>query len=157
MRANSAFRRLCRASDLLRASHDRPLSIREAAAAAGMSPFHFIRRFRALFGETPHQFRIRARLDRAKRLLASSDCSVTDVCMEVGFTSLGSFSDQFARRVGVAPSVYRRQARARQRDGARGGYARDESAAPGCLTRMGIAFATFEKRGAPVAGRLRRS
>src|SRR5947207_1057727 len=111
--AASEFQRLCRAGDLLRAARDRPVSIREAAAAAGMSPFHFIRRFRALFGETPHQFLIRARLDRAKRLLASSDRSVTDVCLEVGFTSLGSFSDQFARRVGMAPSAYRRQARGR--------------------------------------------
>ena len=150
MRANAAFTRLCRASDLLRAADDRPLSIREVAAAAGMSPFHFIRRFRAVFGETPHQFRIRARLERAKRLLASSDRSVTDVCMEVGFTSLGSFSDQFARRVGMAPSVYRRAARA-------GGPGCDGCAPPGCLTLMGIAFATFEKREPPVAGRLRRS
>ena len=155
MQAASAFQRLCRAGDLLRAARDRPVSIREAAAAAGMSPFHFIRRFRALFGETPHQFLIRARLDRAKRLLASSDRSVTDVCLEVGFTSLGSFSDQFARRVGMAPSAYRRQARARHADRPRG--ARDACAAPGCLTLMGIAFATFEKRERPVAGRLRRS
>ena len=150
MRANAAFTRLCRASDLLRAEHDRPVSIREAAAAAGMSPFHFIRRFRAVFGETPHQFRIRARLERAKSLLASGDRSVTDVCMDVGFTSLGSFSDQFARRVGMPPSVYRRLARA-------AGRGRDGCAATGCLTLMGIAFATFEKREPRVAGRLRRS
>jgi AraC-like DNA-binding protein len=142
----AAFRRLCRAGDLLRAPRDRPVSVREAAAAAGMSPFHFIRRFRALFGETPRQFLIRARIDRAKVLLASSDRSVTDVCLEVGFTSLGSFSDLFARRVGVAPSVYRRRVRARA-----GG------AAPGCLTLMAPAFATFEKRGRAVAGRLPRS
>ena len=76
---------------------------------AAVSPFHFIRQFQALFGETPHQYRIRARLERAKDLLESSDYSVTDVCMEVGFSSLGSFSDLFARRVGMAPSVYRRQ------------------------------------------------
>ena len=77
-----------------------------------MSPYQFIRRFCAVFGETPHQFRIGARLDRAKQLLAVSDYSVTDVCMEVGFSSLGSFSDLFARRVGVAPSAFRRRIRA---------------------------------------------
>jgi AraC-like DNA-binding protein len=103
--------RLCRARDLLRETHDRRLTIREVAREAAISPFHFIRRFEAVFGETPHQFRIQARLARAKHLLALSDYSVTDVCMEVGFESLGSFSDLFARRVGVAPSVYRRQVR----------------------------------------------
>jgi len=69
-----------------------------------MSPFHFIRQFEAVFGATPHQFRIQTRLDRAKQLLALSDYSVTDVCLEVGFSSLGSFSDLFARRVGAPPS-----------------------------------------------------
>jgi hypothetical protein len=64
-----------------------------------------------VFGQTPHQFRIDARLERAKRLLASGERSVTDVCMEVGFTSLGSFSGSFARRVGVAPSLYRERYR----------------------------------------------
>ena len=147
MRASIAFASLCRSRDLLRGSHDRRVSILQAAAAAGMSPFHFIRRFRAVFGETPHQCRTRARIDRAKRLLATSDRSVTDVCLDVGFTSLGSFSDLFARRVGVAPSAYRRRVRARVAGSA-------GVCAPGCLTLMAAAFATFEKRGRPVAGRL---
>jgi len=147
MRASIAFASLCRSRDLLRGAHDRRVSIRQAAAAAGMSPFHFIRRFRAVFGETPHQCRTRARIDRAKRLLATSDRSVTDVCLDVGFTSLGSFSDLFARRVGVAPSAYRRRVRARVAGSA-------GVRAPGCLTLMAAAFATFEKRGRPVAGRL---
>ena len=76
-----------------------------------MSPFHFIRRFEALFGVTPHQFRIQSRLDEAKLLLAKGQHSVTEVCMEVGFSSLGSFSDLFTRRTGTAPSVYQRRAR----------------------------------------------
>lgn len=88
MLTKSAFRRLCSARDLLRETHDQVLSIREIAREADMSPFHFIRQFDAVFGATPHQFRIQARLDRAKHLLALSDYSVTDVCMEVGFTSL---------------------------------------------------------------------
>lgn len=73
-----------------------------------MSPFRFIRRFHAVFGSTPHQFRIDTRLNRAKVLLAGRDLSVTDVCLEVGFTSLGTFSDLFARRVGAPPSAGRR-------------------------------------------------
>jgi AraC-like DNA-binding protein len=102
MLTTDTFRRLCLARDLLRETHDDTVPISQVAREAVMSPFHFIRQFQAIFGETPHQFRIRARLDRAKDLLALSDYSVTDVCMEVGFSSLGSFSDLFARRV-VAP------------------------------------------------------
>ena len=97
-----------------------------------MSPFHFIRQFEAIFGVTPHQFRIRARLDAAKELLALGQHSVTDVCMEVGFSSLGSFSTLFARRTGEAPSAYRRRMQA---------YATDSGTlpaelTPGCLTLM---------------------
>jgi hypothetical protein len=107
-----------------------------------MSPFHFIRRFQSVFGETPHQFRIRSRLDRAKYLLAVSDYSVTEVCLEVGFTSLGTFSDLFARRVGTAPSAYRRQVRALMP--VPGVIPRQ--LIPGCLTLMGAAFAISEKQ-----------
>src|SRR5262250_81300 len=95
--------RLCDARDLLREPGESCPSIEEVARAVAMSRFHFIRRFSALFGETPHQFRIRSRLEHAKALLAAGNASVTDVCMEVGFTSLGSFSDLFTRRVGVPP------------------------------------------------------
>jgi len=70
-----------------------------------ISPFHFIRQFEALFGLTPHQFRIQSRLDHAKHLLAMGRTSVTDVSMEVGMSSLGSFSDLFARRAGATPSI----------------------------------------------------
>jgi AraC-like DNA-binding protein len=103
--------RLCRARDVLRETQVPAPSIHELARDAGLSPYHFIRRFAAVFGETPHQLRIGARLDRAKLLLACGDQSVTDVCLEVGFASLGSFSDAFARRVGIAPSAYRRTIR----------------------------------------------
>lgn len=113
-----------------------------------MSPFQFIRQFHATFGETPHQFRIHARLDEAKRLLAVSDYSVTDVCMEVGFSSLGSFSDLFARRVGVAPSAYRRQLRSVM--AVPGVLPRELT--PGCLSLMAAAFAIFEKPGPPASG-----
>jgi AraC-like DNA-binding protein len=127
---------------MLREVHDAPMSIREVAREAAMSPFHFIRRFEAMFGETPHQFRIQARVDRAKHLLAVSDYSVTDVCMEVGFSSLGSFSELFRRRVGTAPSTYRRQVRSIMC--LPGVLPRELT--PGCLTLMGAAFAIFEKQ-----------
>lgn len=108
---HDSFRRLCRAREMLVEVQDETLSITDVAREAGISRFHFIRQFESLFGVTPHQFRIQARLDRAKLLLARGQHSVTDVCMEVGFSSLGSFSDLFARRVGSSPSVYQRQAR----------------------------------------------
>jgi AraC-like DNA-binding protein len=106
------FQRLCRARDMLGHNPEDMVSIRDVATEIELSPFYFIRQFEALFGLTPHQFRIRARLDRAKRLLADGDLSVTAVCMEIGFSSLGSFSDMFSRRVGASPSAYRRRARA---------------------------------------------
>ena len=99
--------RLCRARDRLCGTDPSALSIAEIAQHAAMSRFYFIRQFKALFGETPHQCRIRARLERAKHLLAVGDNSVTDVCMAVGFSSLGSFSTLFTRRFGETPSSYR--------------------------------------------------
>lgn len=78
------------------------------ARAAALSPYHFQKSFQRAFDETPHEFLTRIRVDRAKRLLALSDASVTEVCFEVGFSSLGSFSTLFARTVGRAPSHYRR-------------------------------------------------
>ena len=109
--SHDAFRRLCLARDLLVDQSEPALPIKDIARQTGISHFHFIRQFEALFGTTPHQLRIQSRLDRAKLLLARGNHSVTDVCMEVGFSSLGSFSDLFARRIGEAPSVYQRRAR----------------------------------------------
>jgi AraC-like DNA-binding protein len=134
--------RLCRARDLLTEVHDRTVTIDQAAREAAMSPFHFIRQFSAVFGETPHQAQIRARLDRARLLLATGERSVTDICMEVGFSSHGSFSTLLARRVGVPPSEYRR--RARSMVTVPGTYA--SRLFPGCLSLMGQAFAVFEKQ-----------
>ena len=101
--------RLCKSRDYLRDVDRSGLSIAEIASATAMSRFHFIRQFKALFGETPSQFRTRSRLERAKHLLASGEDSVTDICMAVGFSSLGSFSALFARRFGEAPSIYRKR------------------------------------------------
>ena len=107
----AALRDLCRARDRLR-DQDAAPSIEQVAAEVAISPSHFTRQFEAVFGLTPHQYRIHCRLDRAKQLLASGGYSVTDACMEVGFSSLGSFSALFSRRVGVSPSAYRRRFRA---------------------------------------------
>lgn len=127
------FRRLCQARDLLCEPDEHPRSIREIANEVGVSPFHFIRQFKAVFGATPHQFRIRARLERAKELLAAGRLSVTEICFEVGMESLGSFSELFSRRVGEAPSDYGRR---RQEMAAPGALLRDHE--PGCLSLMGL-------------------
>jgi AraC-like DNA-binding protein len=139
---NDTLARLCRARDMLSDMPDRQPTIDDVAREAGMSVFHFIRQFSALFGQTPHQYRIRARLDRAKESLALGNASVTDVCLDVGFSSLGSFSHLFARRVGMPPSAYRRRARSMI---VVPGIAPQELF-PGCLNLMAFAFATFEKQ-----------
>src|SRR5689334_2458432 len=106
---NEGFRKLCEARDLLRSVSDDAPTVEAIAAIVGISRAHFIRQFHALFGVTPHQYRIQARLDLARDLLAHGDRSVTGVCLDVGFSSLGSFSDLFTRRVGESPSAYRRR------------------------------------------------
>lgn len=98
--------RLCNARGKLRDVHQSELSIAEVATAAAMSRFHFIRQFKVVFGETPSQFRTRSRIDKAKHLLVLGQDSITDICMAVGFSSLGSFSTLFARRFGQTPSMY---------------------------------------------------
>jgi len=109
---HEGFRRLCRARDLLRELREPPPSIEELAREVRISPFHFIRQFEAVFGTTPHQYRIQSRIDLAKELLGRGEHSVTAVCLEVGFSSLGTFSALFTRRVGETPSTYRRRVRA---------------------------------------------
>ena len=130
---HAGFRRLCLARDLLQEQRDPTRSIAELACELQISPFHFIRQFEAVFGVTPHQFRIQRRLDVAKQLLATGHYSVTDVCMAVGFSSLGSFSALFSRRVGEPPSAYQRRVRALVQ--VPGTLPVD--LAPGCLSLMG--------------------
>jgi AraC-like DNA-binding protein len=116
------------------------VSIEDAAREAGLSSYHFIRRFEAVFGETPHQFRTRERLTAARRLLARGR-SVTDVCLDVGFSSLGSFSALFTRKIGISPAAYQRSLR-------RSVYIPDwRPHPPACLLWMGgpEAIAIFEK------------
>lgn len=105
---DDVFRRLCRARDYLHERHSETVSLDDLARQAGVSRFHFLRLFRDTFGATPHQYLTRVRLERAKSLLAGDSHSVTDVCMDVGFSSLGSFSTLFAERFGCPPSAWRR-------------------------------------------------
>ena len=130
--ATDSFTRLCAARDLLCELSEAP-SVREVARRAGVSPFHFIRQMEALFGCTPHQLRVRARLEAAKRELADGERSVTDVCMELGFSSLGSFSGAFRRRVGVSPSRFRARSRTLVQVAAQ----LDHAPAHGCFGLMG--------------------
>jgi len=87
--------------------YDRPLDVPAMARAALMSPAHFSRRFRAEYGETPYNYLMTRRIERAMALLRRGDLSVTEVCLAVGCTSLGSFSSRFTELVGEPPSAYR--------------------------------------------------
>lgn len=114
---------LRRARDLMDREYSRPLDIAVLARAALMSPGHFSRKFRAAYGETPYSYLMTRRIERAKALLRHRDLSVTEVCLAVGCTSLGSFSARFTQLVGETPTAYR---------------ARDHSAlarVPGCIAK----------------------
>lgn len=86
---------------------DQPLPVDELATRAHLSRYHFIRQFRRVYHRTPHQYVIHRRLERAKELLANSELPITEICLAVGFASLGSFSTLFRRVVGWSPSIYR--------------------------------------------------
>jgi AraC-like DNA-binding protein len=100
-------RRLLRARDAMDRAYAEPLDVAAVAAVAHISPAHFSRTFRAVFGETPHRYLQRRRVERSMFLLRETERSVTDICLDVGFTSLGTFSRTFREIVGEAPSGYR--------------------------------------------------
>ena len=101
--------RLRQARDRMDRDYAQPLDVPALARAAYMSPAHFSRQFRAAYGETPYSYLMTRRIERAKALLRRGDLSVTDVCFEVGCSSLGTFSTRFTELVGVPPSTYRGQ------------------------------------------------
>jgi AraC-like DNA-binding protein len=101
-------RRLLRARDAMDRAYAEPLDVRSVAAVAHVSPAHFIRSFRSVFGETPHRYLQRRRVERSMFLLRETDRSVTEICFDVAFTSLGTFSRTFRQIVGETPSAYRR-------------------------------------------------
>ncbi|MGY2004319.1 helix-turn-helix domain-containing protein [Blastococcus sp. SYSU DS1024] len=104
-----ANRRLLRARDAMDRDYSEPLDVPTLARLAHVSPAHFIRSFRTAFGETPHRYLQRRRVERAMFLLRATDRSVTEICMDVGFSSLGTFSRVFRDVVGEPPSAYRRR------------------------------------------------
>ena len=107
---NDTFRRLCRGRDLLAAEYQSRVLLAQAAREACLSEFHFHRLFRASFGETPHDFVTRLRMDRARQMLAC-ERSVTEVCFEVGYESLGSFSSKFRAQFGRSPAEFQGEMR----------------------------------------------
>jgi AraC-like DNA-binding protein len=114
---------LRRARDLIDREYSQPLDVAALARAALMSSAHFSRQFRAAYGETPYAYLMTRRIERAKALLRGGELSVTEVCIAVGCTSLGSFSARFTELVGETPTAYR---------------ARDHGAlasVPGCIAK----------------------
>ncbi|MGW2279402.1 helix-turn-helix transcriptional regulator [Streptomyces sp. NPDC001770] len=101
------LRRLRRARDRMDREYAEPLDVPALARTALMSAGHFSRSFKAAYGETPYNYLMTRRIERAKALLRRGDLSVTEVCFEVGCTSLGSFSSRFTELVGESPSAYR--------------------------------------------------
>ena len=114
---------LRRARDLMDRDYAQPLDVPAMARTALMSPAHFSRQFRVAYGETPYGYLMTRRIERAKALLRAGELSVTEVCMAVGCTSLGSFSSRFTELVGETPSAYR------ARDHS------DTAGIPGCVSK----------------------
>ena len=131
--------RLRRARDRMDRDYAQPHDVTTLAATALMSPGHFSRSFRAAFGQTPYHYLMTRRIERAKALLRHGDLSVTEVCMAVGCTSLGSFSSRFTEIVGETPSAYR----AREHH--------DVAAMPACVAKVH----TRPTRSSPITGDLR--
>ncbi len=140
---------LRRARDAMDRDYAQPLDVPALARAALMSTGHFARSFRAAFGETPYSYLMTRRIERAKALLRRGDLTVTQVCIEVGCSSLGSFSSRFAELVGESPSAYR----AREH--------RDAGRIPACLEKIatrprrsssGPSYRSGTKKPEPLAG-----
>jgi len=118
--------RLCRGRDMLR-NDDR--SVTEIAATIGMSNFHFIRQFKAVFGETPNRYRVRHRMELAREKLSIGNEPITEICMNLGYSSLGSFSTLFSRYFGLSPTNYRKKI-----------TAEPEELTPDCLSLLRAAW-----------------
>lgn len=101
------LRQLRLAKDAMDRDWAEPIDLDVVAAHAGYSRYHFVRLFRAAYGQTPGQYLSRRRVERAEELLRTADLSVTEICMLVGFTSLGSFSSSFKKQTGCTPTEYR--------------------------------------------------
>jgi AraC-like DNA-binding protein len=113
--AEDRNRRLLRARDTIDRSYASPLDVATLARVAHVSPAHFARQFRAVFGETPHRYLQRRRIERAMELLRDTELPVTEICLDVGFVSLGTFSRTFSAVVGKSPTAYRERSVAGRR------------------------------------------
>jgi transcriptional regulator GlxA family with amidase domain len=131
-------RRLLRARDAMDRNYGEPLDVPSLARIAHVSEAHFIRTFRATFGETPHRYLQRRRVERAMFLLWHTDRSVTEICLDVGFASLGSFSRTFTQIVGETPSDYRGRA--------------DPKPVPNCFAMAWTRPSSFGEAGRPRRG-----
>ena len=134
---------LLRAKDLIDRDYAKELDVPALARAAHASPAHFSRGFKRAFGETPHQYLLKRRIERAKDLLRETDRSVTEVSLDVGFRSLGSFSTAFRELVGEPPRDYARRWREAH-----------PPAIPGCFSMMHtrpVRRAALEKTSPPSA------
>jgi AraC-like DNA-binding protein len=114
MTTPEVLERLNRARKFIDLCYDLPLNLDEISSHACFSRYHFLRLFRQAFNRTPHQYLVHRRIERAKELLTANDLRVTDVCFEVGFQSLGSFSSLFHKSVGHPPITYREKSRETQ-------------------------------------------
>src|SRR4030081_718450 len=132
-------RRLLRARDAMDRTYAQPLDVPSLARIAYVSEAHFIRIFRATFGETPHRYLQRRRAERSMFLLRETVRSVTDICLDVGFSSLGTFSRTFREIVGQVPVAYRRRTTP------------VPGAVPTCFTMAWARPSTFGEAGRPSA------
>ena len=96
---------------LLDRSYDAPITVEDLSREVALSPYYLIRAFRHVYKQTPHQYLVGLRIARAKELLRNSDLSITEICVAVGFESLGSFSTLFRKVAGLSPSAYRASSR----------------------------------------------
>jgi AraC-like DNA-binding protein len=135
----SDLARLRRVRDRIDREYAQPLDVEALAAGVNMSAGHLSRQFRLAYGESPYSYLMTRRIERAMALLRRGDLSVTEVCFEVGCSSLGTFSTRFTELVGVPPSVYRREA-----SGAMSGV-------PPCVSKQ--VTRPIRNREAPVASR----
>jgi AraC-like DNA-binding protein len=110
MGRSAAHESLFRARQLIDEQYAQPLDLDELARVANFSRYHFLRAFQRAFHARPHEYLTRKRIERAKELLAESEFTVTEICFQVGFESLGSFSTLFHKVVGWSPSIYRARA-----------------------------------------------
>lgn len=109
MATNCKSQKLVAGRDYIADNYLVPFNLSHAANHSNMSPYHFLRVFKNVYGETPNEFLIRLRIEKAKRMLITENLSVSEVCERVGYASLGSFSSLFLKQVGMPPTLYRRK------------------------------------------------